>query len=109
MINRGALSELLIGFFTGKEKTTTQLVAFIKLNKTLIYHAHDVPKKNMGTIHSLCLQLVAIRIIELGITADKRHLVGKQGVLPKNVTVQLGMDRKQPTILIDSYWERVSL
>jgi len=69
-INRARLCELLVGFCAGKENTTAQLVKFIKLNKTSIYHKNDVPKTIVGPIHAICLQLIAVRILELSVLSE---------------------------------------
>ena len=106
-INRARLCELLVGFCAGKENTTAQLVKFIKLNKTSIYHKNDVPKTIVGPIHAICLQLIAVRILELSVLDKKKDLVGTKGIVPAHVTVRLGIDNKEPRILKDSYWERI--
>ena len=45
----------------------------------------------MGPIHALCLQIFAKRIIELGISDDKKNLIGKTDLSPLNVVVRLGI------------------
>ena len=94
-------------YCAGKENTTAQLVKFIKTNKKSVYHKNDVPKKQMEPIHAVCLQLIAVRILELSVLDKKKHLVGKKGIMPAHVTVRLGMDNKQPRIFKASYWERI--
>ena len=59
----------------------------------------------MGPIHALCLQLVAVGIIELKICNNKRNLIGKTDLLPLNVVVRLEIQQHNPAVLIATYWE----
>ena len=63
----------------------------------------------MGPIHTVCLQLVAKRIIELAISDDKRNLIGKKDLSPLNVIVRLGIDGHDPAVLNDNAWEGLNL
>jgi hypothetical protein len=107
MIYHERLSELLISFCTGKEQLTNSLVEFINSKKKIISHKNHVPSKLMGPIHATCLQLIAMRILELGIIDNKKLLVGKKGLMPQNVIILLGTDNGQPRVLRDEYWEHI--
>ena len=104
-IHRDKLSRLLITFGTGSMKHPGALNKFIKSNIDQTYHKNDVPNKMMGPIHTVCLQLVAKRIIELAISDDKRNLIGKKDLSPLNVIVRLGIDGHDPALLNDNAWE----
>ena len=108
-IHRNKLSQLLITFSTGRMQTTDALIKFIKSNKKDIFHKNDIPHKMMGPIHALCLQLFAKGIIELGISDDKKNLIGKTDLSPLNVVVRLGIQGNDPAVLIDSFWEGLHL
>ena len=90
-IHQNKLSRLLIMFSTGRMQTTGALFKFIKSYKGDIFHKNNVPHKMMGPIHALCLQLFAKGIIELGISNDKKNLIGKTDLSPLNVVVRLGI------------------
>ncbi len=63
----------------------------------------------MGPIHAFCMQLVAKGIIELSITHKKRKSIGKSELSPCDVVIKLGVVEGIPSILIDSYWEGITL
>jgi hypothetical protein len=83
------------------------LIKIVKTKRSEIFHKNDVANKLMGRIHALCLQLVAMEIIQLQIMEDKKHLISKLELLPKFVIVKLGILDGQPLVLIDSYWEKI--
>ena len=110
-INRRALTDLLVWFFTGKERVPSELVRLLKSKKEVIYDKRDPMylSKSMGTIHATCLQLLAVGIIELRIHDKKKHLIGKSGLIDKDIIVRLASDGMCLRIVRDEYWERVSL
>jgi hypothetical protein len=63
----------------------------------------------MGPIHALCLQLVATGILELGISDKNKNLIGKTDLTPKSIVIKLGVVNEQPSVLLDNYWEGLSL
>ena len=108
-IYRIKLSRLLITFSLGRMQTAGALIKFIKSNKGDIFHKNNVPNKMMGFIHALCLQLFAKGIVELGISDEKKNLIGKPDLSPMNVIVQLGIEGNDTVVLIDSFWEGLNL
>ncbi len=63
----------------------------------------------MGPIHALCRQLFAKGIVELGISDEKKNLIGKTDLSPMNVIVRLGIEGNDTVVLIDSFWEGLNL
>ena len=49
----------------GSNTTVGKFVKLMKTNKGLIFHEDDVPGREMGQVHALCLQMIAKGIIEL--------------------------------------------
>lgn len=96
-------------FSTERMQITGALIKFIKSNKGDIFHKNDVLHKMMGPIHALYLQLFAKGIIELGISDDKKNIIGKIDVSPLNMVVRLGIQGNDPAVLIDSFWEGIHL
>ena len=106
-VYRDRLCNILITFCARNgQPTTASLIKCIKLNKDKIFHKRDIPR-SMGPVHALCLQLIATRILELQVSSERRHLIGKRGIMPINVIVRLGTDNDKPRILEDRYWERI--
>ena len=76
-INRGALQSRLITFFTHNCTAPLDLLKYIKVHKSIIFHKDDIPNKFMGPVHALCLQLVLYCIVDLAVHGDKASLIGK--------------------------------
>jgi len=90
-------------------QTAGALIKFIKSNKGDIFHKNNVPNKMMGLIHALCLHLFVKGIVELGISDEKKNLIGKPDLSPMNVIVRLGIEGNDTVVLIDSFWEGLNL
>jgi hypothetical protein len=97
----------LISFCSGEIQSSAALIKFVKTKKKEIYC--NVPNRLMGPIHALCLQLVATSILELGISDKNKNLIGKTDLTPKSVIVKLGIINGEPSVLLDNYWEGLSL
>jgi hypothetical protein len=108
-IHRDRLQYCLITFFTYKCPAPKDLLQYIKHQKLHIFHKNNVPNKFMGPVHALCLQLVATRIIDMSVHADKQSLIGKRDLNIGNVVLCLGVDDCKPQILKDCYWERITI
>ncbi len=106
-VHWNCLTHLLISFCTSTMQPFATLIKIVKTKRSEIFHKNDVANKLMGRIHALCLQLVAMEIIQLQIMEDKKHLISKLELLPKFVIVKLGILDGQPLVLIDSYWEKI--
>jgi hypothetical protein len=97
-VYRHRLCQVLLTFCTRNgQLTTAGLIKCIKLNKGDIFHKQDIPR-SMGPVHALCLQLTATRILELQVSSEKKHLIGKRGIMPINVIVSA------PTTTNQGYW-----
>jgi hypothetical protein len=106
-INRTRKTGLLISFCSGKMQSSAALMKVVKTKKNEIYR--NVPHRLMGPIHALCLQLVATGILELGISDKNKNLIGKTDLTPKSIIVKLGIVNGEPSVLLDNYWEGLSL
>jgi hypothetical protein len=108
-INWGALQSCLIAFFTCKCQTPLDLVKYIKLDKSIIFHKEDVPNKFMGPVHVLYLQLVSNRIINLTVHNDKKSLIKKTDLKSCNIMLLLGIDNCELHLLKDSFWDGITI
>ena len=80
----------------------------IKQKKEFIFHENNVPKKSMGPIHALLLQLVAKGIISVSISDVSK--IGTDKLISKHVVICLSntVDADgitMPAHMIDSLWE----
>ena len=72
-MTKGVSKDWTVSFITTKIPQTGKGVndgGFIKLmkeNKALLFHDDDTPKRSIGQIHALALQLVAAGIVSFGI------------------------------------------
>jgi hypothetical protein len=85
------------------------MINLVKTKKNEIFHKKDVPNRMMGPIHAFCMQLRVKGIIELSIMHKKRKLIGKSELSPHHVVIKLGVVEGIPSVLIDSYWEQITL
>ena len=110
MIYRQKLTSCLVSFCSrGTMETPTTLVKFVKDNKDTIFHKNNVPRRSIGPIHALCLQLVASGIIHLCISESNRNKIGKTDIGLHSVVVGLGKTNGEPNVMIDKYWEQLSV
>jgi len=87
-----------------KSPTTAVLVKFVREKQTLIFHKSDQPKNGMGKILSICLQLVATRILVFGIADNSVRSVGKNDINVKSIIDKLGNNNSEPRAMFDQYW-----
>ena len=73
-MNKEGLQSLLADKVHGSSKTIGQFVKLMKAHKGLIFHEDDVPGREMGQVHALCLQMIAKGIIVLKV--DDKTKVG---------------------------------
>ncbi|KAL7546584.1 hypothetical protein ACHAWF_009916 [Thalassiosira exigua] len=66
-VNKDVLVSLLTTDVFKEDKSIEfkELLKRLRKEKDILFHTDDVPKKNMGQLHALCLQLVAKGIVEL--------------------------------------------
>ena len=95
----------------GKPLSCSDLIKALKASKSNIFHPDDVPKKQMGQIHALGLQLIANGLIVLSVS--DRTKVGTEDLKQEHLVVNIGIGKKkkkgrshsQPAYMIDKYWE----
>ena len=81
---------------------------YIKDNKHSIFHESDVPVRSMGSIHALCIQLVATGILEMSISDTNKKNLGKTDLGYDSVVIGLGKTGDQVNIMIDPYWNTLN-
>ena len=82
----------------------------LKMNKAKIFHPDDVPKKQVGQIHALALQLVSKGIVALSVSDQTK--LGTEKLTSKDLFVTLPFGKKRtrrgtvthPAYMIDKYW-----
>ena len=74
-------------FGTGKAPSCTELIKVLKSGKGKIFHPDNMPRRNMGQIHGLTLQLVGNGII--GLDVDDKTKIGTHQLTKKNVVIKL--------------------
>ena len=109
-INRQKLTRQLVGYCSSATPPTTgALIKFVKDRQRLFFHKHDQPKKGMGPIHALCLQLIASGILEFAIGDGSTKDIGKNDLNISNVVIKIGKDRGEPKAMFDTYWTNIQL
>jgi len=73
-VNKGNLKSLLCEKVDGAKMTSREFIKLLKKEKSAIFHEDDVPGKEMGQIHGLCLQLVSAGIIAFEVTNQRLGL-----------------------------------
>ena len=74
-------------FGTGKAPSCPELIKVLKSGKGKIFHPDNMPKRNMGQIHGLALQLVGKGIICLDV--DDKTKIGTHQLTKKNLVIKL--------------------
>ena len=113
-VNKDVLVSLLTTDVFKEDKSIEfkELLKRLRKEKDILFHTDDVPKKNMGQLHALCLQLVAKGIVEL-VPKDKSR-IGSDKFSEGDVFIKLGngvnaRGLRMPAYMIDSYWEGLNL
>ena len=73
-VNKEGLQSMLADKVHGSSKTIGQFVKLMKAHKGVILHEDDVPGREMGQVHALCLQMIAKGIIQLKV--DDKTKIG---------------------------------
>ena len=83
----------------------------MKQDMGLIFHVDDVPKKKMGPIHALALQLITKGIIGLAVTDHAN--IGTDKLCAKHLVVTIPMAKQGsitlPAFMFDSSWEGLNV
>ena len=74
-------------FGKGKAPSCSELISTLKSGKDKIFHPVIMPKKNMGQIHGLALQLLAKGII--GLDVEDKSKIGTPHLGKKNLVIKL--------------------
>ncbi len=97
---------LVIKCFNREKPSHEQFIKFIKGVKNDIFEPGEVPGNVDGTIHALCLQLVANGIVDMKISDAGRSLIGTNQLEAKHVVVQLGVESSgMPALFGESNWK----
>ncbi len=87
--------------------TCKSFIKSLKAKKADIFHLEDVPKRLMGPIHGVALQLFAKGIIGLAVSDSTK--IGAKDLNPKHVRVTLPVKKvnnaTRPVYTIDSSWD----
>ena len=84
-VNKEELQPLQADKVHGSSKTAGNFVKLMKAHKGLIFHEDDVPGREMGRVHALCLQMTAKGIIELKM--DDETKMGTDKVTRRELSV----------------------
>ena len=99
---------------TPKGVSVSNFVKAMKSSKDAIFHPKDVPKKSMGQIHALALQMFANGIIALDVKdtakigTDKLLLEHMSIKLPTGTQMRRGNAQRLPAFMMDKFWDGIN-
>jgi len=113
-VNKERLQSLLADKVHGSNKSVGKFVKLMKSNKGLIFHEDDVPGREMGQMHALCLQMIAKGIIQLKI--DDKTKMGTDKVTRRDLSVACpivkrvrnGLTYCYESYRMDEMWEGIN-
>ena len=114
-VNKEGLQSMLADKVHGSSKTIKEFVKIMKAQKGLIFHEGDVPGREMGQVHALCLQMIAKGMIELKVN-DKTK-VGTDKIARGDLSVSCpivkrvrsGLTYCYESYRLDEMWEGINV